>query len=144
MTNQQVILIQHSWLQIAPQTEQIAQSFYEELFELNPCLRSLFPRSFQTQIKKFSAVLEYMVSSIDQSDMLFQQLQCLGISQVSGLTKKQYRFLVGEALLRALRLHLSAQWSSQLARAWAAAYSCLLAIIQEIKVRDNNAVELVC
>jgi hemoglobin-like flavoprotein len=143
MTNDQVILIQRTWQQMMPASEDIARTFYQLLFNQHPELARLFPADFQLQVDKMAATIETIVSSLDRLDLLLPQVQLMGIRHAYYRVKLEHYAPVREAMLEAFKQHLKDQWTDELATAWEQAYDLLAHTMQEAQARisyeEDNA-----
>ena len=125
MTDYQVKLIQQTWQQILPETEKVAQSFYQLLFNQQPGLVQLFPNDFKLQVKKMADTIEAIVTYLDRLDVLLPQVQLLGIRHAYYQVKLEHYAMVKQVMLEAMKQHLNDQWSDEVAIAWEKAYDLL-------------------
>ena len=125
MTPVQVKLVQDSFAQVAPISEQAAALFYGRLFEIAPEVRPLFKRDMTEQGRKLMATLAVVVNGLSNLDAILPTASALAKNHIAyGVTPGHYA-PVGEALLWTLERGLGAGWTQELAAAWAAAYTTL-------------------
>jgi hemoglobin-like flavoprotein len=125
MTPTQVKLIQDSFTKVAPISEQAAALFYGRLFEIAPEVRPLFKGDMKEQGRKLMATLAVVVNGLGDLNTILPAASMLAKRHVAyGVTPGHYA-PVGAALLWALERGLGAQWTQELAAAWAAAYATL-------------------
>jgi len=125
MTPDQIKAIQESFAKVAPISEQAAALFYGRLFEIAPSLKPLFRGDMQEQGKKLMATLAVVVNGLANLETILPAASALAKRHVAyGVTAGDY-VPVGEALLWTLDRGLGAQWTPELAVAWAAAYGVL-------------------
>ena len=125
MTPDQVKMIQESFAKVAPIADEAAALFYGRLFEIAPQVKPLFHGDMAEQGRKLMATLAVVVNGLDRLDAILPAASALAKRHVGyGVTAAHYP-VVGEALLWTLEKGLGAQWTPQLAAAWAAAYGTL-------------------
>src|ERR1700693_4234501 len=125
MTPQQVKAIQESFAKVAPISEQAAALFYGRLFEIAPEVKPLFKGEMMEQGRKLMGTLAVVVNGLGDLNSILPAASALAKRHVSyGVTPGHYA-PVGAALLWTLERGLGAQWSQELAAAWAAAYATL-------------------
>ena len=64
MTPDQVKLVQQSFAQVAPISDQAAAIFYDRLFEVAPQVKAMFPADMTEQKKKLMATLAVVVNGL--------------------------------------------------------------------------------
>jgi hemoglobin-like flavoprotein len=125
MTPTQVKLIQESFTKVAPIAEQAAALFYGRLFEIAPDVKPLFKGDMTEQGRKLMGTLAVVVNGLGDLDAILPAASALAKRHVAyGVTPSHYA-PVGAALLWTLERGLGAQWTQELAAAWAAAYATL-------------------
>jgi len=125
MTPEQVAQVQRSFAKVAPIADQAAVLFYSRLFEIAPELRPLFRGDMAEQGRKLMATLAIVVRGLARLDTILPAASALAKRHVAyGVREEHYR-PVGAALLWTLEQGLGAQWTPELASAWAAAYTTL-------------------
>ncbi len=125
MTPTQVKLIQDSFAKVAPISAQAAALFYGRLFEIAPEVKPLFKGDMKDQGRKLMATLAVVVNGLSDLNSILPAASTLAERHVAyGVTPDHYA-PVGAALLWTLERGLGAQWTQELAAAWAAAYATL-------------------
>ena len=125
MTPAQVKLIQDSFAKVAPISEQAAALFYGRLFEIAPEVKPLFKGDMTEQGRKLMRTLAVVVNGLGDLNAILPAASALAKRHVAyGVTPGHYA-PVGAALLWTLERGLGAQWTQDLAAAWAAAYATL-------------------
>ncbi|TWU57461.1 globin family protein [Rubripirellula reticaptiva] len=125
MTPQQITLVQDSWAQVKPISEQAAELFYGRLFELDPSLKTLFKGDMKDQGKKLMATLNLAVTSLTKLETILAAVQELGRRHVQyGVPDSSYA-TVGEALLWTLDKGLGEAFTDDVKAAWTETYLTL-------------------
>jgi hemoglobin-like flavoprotein len=126
MNVEYVKLIRKSLIRVHPIADQIAESFYARLFELNPRLQKLFTGDMRRQGTMLMTSLELAVSSLDDPESILPSVKALGERHVSYGVKVEYYELAKEAYLWALEKHLGDEFTLALKDAWATAFDALI------------------
>ena len=100
-------LVQQSFAQILPIAEQVADLFYDRLFQLDPDLRPLFKSDMVEQQKKLIQTLEIAVQELNNLSVLIPVLQRLAIRHVDYGVRNEHYDTVGEALIWTLEQGLA-------------------------------------
>ncbi|TWU50840.1 Bacterial hemoglobin [Rubripirellula tenax] len=125
MTPDQITLVQDSWAQVKPVSEQVAELFYGRLFELDPSLKSLFKGDMTEQGKKLMATLNLAVTSLTKLETILPAVKDLGRRHVQyGVPDSSYA-TVGEALLWTLDKGLGEAFTEDVKAAWTETYVTL-------------------
>src|SRR6516225_3361815 len=125
MTPDQIKLVQQSFAKVAPISEQAAVLFYDRLFEIAPSVRAMFPHDMTEQRRKLMATLAIVVNGLSNLEMILPAASSLATRHVAYGAKAEHYPVVGEALLWTLEKGLGAEWTSDVAEAWTAAYETL-------------------
>ncbi len=125
MTPQQVALVQQSFSQVAPIADKAAEIFYDRLFDVAPAVRPLFRGDMAEQRRKLMATLAVVVRGLSDLPSILPAAGALARRHVAYGAKPEHYPVVGEALLWTLARGLGAQWTPEVASAWAAAYGAL-------------------
>jgi hemoglobin-like flavoprotein len=125
MTPQQVSLVQTSFAKVAPISEKAAALFYGWLFEIAPEVRPLFRRDIAEQGRMLMAALTAVVNGLSNLEAVLPAANALAKRHVAYGVKAADYAPVGVALVWTLEQGLGAEWTPQLAGAWAAAYATL-------------------
>lgn len=125
MTPEQVALVQTSFAKVAPVADQAAQIFYDRLFAVAPQVRSLFPNDMTEQRRKLMATLAVVVNGLDKLETILPAASALAKRHISYGAQPGHYPVVGEELLWTLERGLGDGWTTDVAAAWAAAYTTL-------------------
>ena len=125
ITAEQVALVQATFEQVAPISEQAAGLFYGRLFDLNPSLRALFTHNMDDQGRKLMQMLAIAVKGLSKPDTIIPAVQALGQRHVGYGVKDEDYQTVGAALLWTLEQGLGDAFTPEVKDAWAAAYTLL-------------------
>ena len=125
MTPSQIKLVQDSFAQVAPVSDQAANLFYDRLFEVAPSVRALFPDDLTEQRKKLMMTLAVVVNGLTNLEAVLPAASALAKRHVGYGAKPEHYPVVGGALLFTLEKGLGADWTPELAAAWTAAYGTL-------------------
>jgi nitric oxide dioxygenase len=125
MTNQQIELVQQSWLQIKPVAKQAGLLFYERLFIAAPSIRHLFTPSIDEQAGKLITMLSYVVTKLNRLEDIVGEVQQLGVRHNQYGAKPEHYDVVGQCLIATLKDGLNDKWNDELEKAWHAAFTIL-------------------
>lgn len=118
MTPEQQILVQTSFAKVAPIADLAASLFYEDLFQRNPRLRSLFKEDMAEQRRKLMSMLGTAVANLRQWEKIQAELKALGRRHVGyGVEARDYE-TVGAALIATLEKGLGADFTPEVRDAW--------------------------
>ncbi len=156
MTPEQIELVQQSWQKVDGISEAAGVMFYDTLFELDPCLRSLFKGDVNQQAQKLMSMIGTAVGMLNDTDKLIPILEKLGERHVTyQVTDVDYQ-TVAQALLQTLKAGLGSEFTSEVKDAWIAVYgvmsTCMLDAAKKasavtakkptaVAAVDNNHVE---
>ena len=123
MDPQQIDLVKSSFAKVAPIADAAAVIFYDELFERDPRLRSLFAQDMTEQRRKLMMMLGTAVNGLDDWGSVAGHVRALGERHVSyGVTLADYD-TVGAALIETLSKGLGADFTPAVRDAWLACYA---------------------
>jgi nitric oxide dioxygenase len=125
MNPTQIKLVQDSFIKVAPISEQAAVIFYDRLFEVAPQVRAMFPSDMTEQRRKLMATLAIVVTGLSDLPSILPAASALATRHVAYGAKPEHYPVVGQALLWTLERGLGADWTPEVAEAWAAAYVLL-------------------
>lgn len=131
MTPTQIALVQSSFEKLTPIAPDAAALFYQRLFETAPEVRPLFKANMDEQGHKLMATLGTVVRNLDQLDTVLPSVQQLAVRHIAYGVRPEHYALVGAALLWTLGQGLGADFTSDTAEAWSAAYGVLSAAMIE-------------
>lgn len=126
LTDEEKQLIMDSFIKIAPLSEQVAEAFYKQLFEISPDTKSLFVDiNMQEQGRKLMQTIATAVGALYTPDIFDETFEALGKRHVAyGVTEKQYQD-VGTALISALEHSLGDNFTLQSRAAWVKVYEMM-------------------
>jgi len=73
MTPEKIMLVRSSWQQVLPIKEAAAKLFYDQLFELDPSLRSMFKGDMVEQGRKLMTIINTAVNSLDDLSPILER-----------------------------------------------------------------------
>lgn len=124
-TQAQIQLVQETWQQVVPISEDAAGLFYGRLFELDPELRPLFKTDMKAQGAKLMKMIGVAVKGLDKLETIVPAVQDLGKRHVGYGVKPEHYDTVGTALLWTLEQGLGDGFKSDVREAWAEVYGLL-------------------
>jgi nitric oxide dioxygenase len=125
MTPDQIKLVQQSFSQVAPISDQAAKLFYDRLFEVAPTVKSMVPADMTEQRKKLMAMLAAVVGGLSDLASILPAASALAKRHVAYGAKAEHYPVVGAALLWTLEKGLGDGWTPEVANAWTIAYGTL-------------------
>ena len=126
-----VALVQESFEKVAPLGDKVPQIFYDELFALDPSLRSMFKSDMTEQRKMVLGALSMVVRSLHRPETIIEPVKALGKRHVGYGVKPDHYPIVGAALLNTLAKGLGDEFTPELRRAWVEAYTTLSGIMKD-------------
>jgi hemoglobin-like flavoprotein len=124
---QTIEIARESCAAVADRPAQLAECFYEHLFELAPQVRAMFPADMSIQHERMSRTLVDAVRAADDPAAVERLLQRMGAAhgRNHSVVAEHYPY-VGRALVRAVR-DLSPGWSTAVGSAWVQVYEWMAA-----------------
>ncbi|HET6502378.1 MAG TPA: globin domain-containing protein [Amycolatopsis sp.] len=117
---------------------EVSQFFYGMLFTLAPATRDFFPINMEVDRNRMVRALVHVVQMVDQPDDLVPFLRQLGRDHRKfGVAFKHYE-AIGTALLASMKHHLGVDWTPEIERAWAEAFTIIARQMQEAAAEDEN------
>jgi hemoglobin-like flavoprotein len=129
VTPDQIEVVQTSFAEVLPISEQASEIFYARLFELAPSVRALFKGDMTEQGRKLMAMLTTVVSLLDKPEVLVPAAQRLAQRHVGYGAQPAHYAIVGEALIDTLAKGLGAEFTPATRTAWLAAYGLLSSVM---------------
>src|SRR4029077_9798420 len=131
MTPTQIQLVQQTWAHVVPISEQAAELFYGQFFELDPAVSTLFQGDMKEQGKKLVTMIDAAVKGLNSLDKLVPALRELGKRLAGyGVTRAHYG-TVGAVLLWTLEKGLGeAAFTPDVREAWTSVYGVLAGTMQ--------------
>ncbi len=111
MTPDQVKLVQDSFANVVPISEQAAVLFYDRLFEVAPMVKAMFPDDMTERRRKLMAMLAAVVKGLGHLESVFPAASALAKRHVSYGAKAEHYPVVGAALLWTLEKGLGDGWT---------------------------------
>jgi hemoglobin-like flavoprotein len=130
MTPKQIRLVQDSWQQVLPISEQAAALFYGRLFELEPSYRRLFTTDSQEQGRKLMQMITVAVKGLPKLDTIVPAVEDLGRRHLDYDVTEEMYDTVGSALLWTLGQGLGVAFTSEVEAAWAETYNTLAEVMK--------------
>ncbi len=125
MTPEQIQLCKDSWTKVEPIADDAAALFYNNLFEADPSLKTLFKGDMTEQGRKLMEMIGTAVRMLDKLDQLVPVVQNLGVRHVDYGVKNEHYATVGGALLLTLSQGLGEDFTPEVKEAWTEAYGIL-------------------
>jgi len=122
---EEVERIRVSWARAASDPGRMSQTFYANLFRLDPSTKPLFVGDIDRQGRKLAQTLAFIVDHVDQTEVLLPAARDLAVRHVAyNVAPAQYTS-VGTALLTTFRQLLGSGFTHQDEAAWVRAYTAL-------------------
>jgi hemoglobin-like flavoprotein len=138
MTLRQIELVQQSFRLIQPIIDDAAILFYDRLFEIDPSLQPMFPRSRREQARLLAQTLTVVVEGIDRPSQLRGAVEAVGERLAAYEVRDEYYEAVGQALLWTLETGLEDAFTSEVRGAWMTAYGWLAYTMQRGAARHAD------
>jgi len=135
VTPKQVELVQTTWEQVVPISDQAAALFYGRLFELDPDLKPLFSTDIKEQGRKLMTMITAAVRGLGDLGRLVPVVEDLGRRHVGYGVKDSHYDTVGAALLWTLEKGLGAGFTDEVKEAWATVYTILATTMKNAPAR---------
>jgi hemoglobin-like flavoprotein len=129
MTPQQIELVKSSWQKVVPIKEKAAELFYGKLFELDASLKPLFKGDMKEQGRKLMAILNTVVTKLDQLGDIVPAAQDLGRRHGTYGVQPAHYDTVAAALLWTLAAGLGDAFTDEVKQAWTQAYGILAKVM---------------
>ena len=125
-------VLEVTFAHVKPQATAFASSFYENLFNDSPQLRTLFAYTqIEVQEKKLMMALVLVINNLRKLTYLKSILKDLGEKHVRYGTIREHYPMVGAALLKTLESFLGTDWTPEVKRAWAQGYEAIANLMIE-------------
>lgn len=130
MTSEQTQIIQNTWAAVSKlDDETVGGLFYNNLFTIQPALRSLFKSPVPEQSKKLMAMLHYLIHNLHKPQEITTGLTHLAQRHVQYNVTPEHYNIVGSALLLTLEQGLGELWNEEVKQAWVALYTNVASIM---------------
>jgi hemoglobin-like flavoprotein len=130
MDTARIGLVQQSWKKIVPIADEAAALFYEELFTLDPSLKSLFRSDMKAQGRKLTSMLNTAVANLQRLETILPAVEDLGRRHVGYGVVSEHYATVGTALISTLDKGLGPDFTPDVREAWIEAYTALATVMQ--------------
>jgi len=124
LTTAQISLIRDSFHLLEPDSD-VAEKFYDRLFQIAPELRSLFRSDMTGQGMRFIRTLRVIVQHLDEPEALHSYVQLLAQGHAAYGVKPEHFHPMGQALISTMQEALGENFPEGAAAAWEAAYDHL-------------------
>lgn len=131
MTPEQIEMVQNTWEQVKPISEQAADMFYAKLFEMDPDIKPLFKSDIKIQGRRLMAMITTAVNNLHQIETILEPVQDLGRRHVDYGVRPEHYDTVGAALLWTLGQGLGDGFTGAVEAAWTEAYTILASVMKE-------------
>jgi len=131
MDSRHIALIQRSFEQTAALGGLLSETFYAELFAIDPSLRAMFDGDLRRQQMKFMMMLALIVRSLHKPEEVLKTVQHLAIKHVGYGVRPEHYSPFGNALLRTLRKILGPDYTPDVADAWEEGFRMLARIMKQ-------------
>jgi hemoglobin-like flavoprotein len=139
MNPDQIFLVQRSFEEVRPGSDDVAEMFYDKLFEIDPSLRSLFKSDLREQGRKLMQMISVVVNGLNRPETIIPTLQDLGRRHAGYGVQSAHYQTVGEALLWTLEQGLKERFTEEVRLAWVAAYEMLAQVMSEAAAKSVAA-----
>lgn len=136
MQNDNIELVQGSWVKVAAIAPQAAALFYSNLFALDPSLKALFHGDMEEQGKKLMQMIGTAVGKLDDMDSLVPVLQNMGKRHATYGVKNSNYDTVGAALIQTLEQGLGESFTAPVKAAWTAVYGVMTTVMRDAACAD--------
>ena len=131
MTDQQVQLVQQTFMKVLPISDLAAQLFYKRLFEIDPSLKPMFKGDMQGQGRKLMQMIGMTVQGLSVPGEIMGLVADLGRKHVEyGVVDAHYD-TVCAALMWTLGQGLGTSFTPEVKIAWTEAYEFLAKIMKD-------------
>ena len=138
MTEQQVRLVQQTFMRVLPISDLAAQLFYKRLFELDPSLRPMFKGDMQEQGRKLMQMIGMTVQGLSVPGEIMGLVADLGRKHVEyGVIDAHYD-TVRTALMWTLGQGLGADFTAEVKMAWTEAYEFLAKVMKDAATENRQ------
>ncbi len=138
MTPDHIARVQYSWKQVEPISAQAAELFYQNLFEMDPDLESLFTGDMTEQGGRLMSMIGSAVALLDTPEKLIPVVQQLGKRHAEYGVEASHYDTVGAALLKTLAEGLGPEFTDEVREAWTEVYKILAATMIDADVLNEN------
>lgn len=134
MNTETIALVQGSWKTVASIAPQAAALFYQNLFQADPSLQSLFKANMEDQGRKLMQMIGAAVGKLNDLESLVPILQNLAQRHVQYGVQNSHYDTVGAALLKTLEQGLGTAFTNDVKAAWAEVYG----IVADVMIKSTR------
>jgi hemoglobin-like flavoprotein len=134
MNTETIALVQGSWKTVASIAPQAAALFYQNLFQADPSLQSLFKANMEDQGRKLMQMIGAAVGKLNDLESLVPILQNLAQRHVQYGVQNSHYDTVGVALLKTLEQGLGTAFTNDVKAAWAEVYG----IVADVMIKSTR------
>ncbi len=125
-------VLKSSFAKIKPQAEAFTSSFYDNLFNDYPEIKTLFANTdMRRQRTHLMRALTLVIDNISTPKQIEEALKELGARHVNYGVVEEYYPLFGESLLKTFKSYLKEDWTPEVEKAWENAYQLVTNIMGE-------------
>lgn len=139
MDARHIAMVQRSFEQTAAFGGLLSETFYAELFAIDPSLRAMFYGDLRRQQMKFMMMLALIVRSLHKPEEVLKTVQHLAIKHVGYGVRPEHYSPFGNALLRMLRKILGPNYTPDVADAWEEGFRMLARIMKQAELDAAGA-----
>lgn len=122
LSNNEIQLIRSSFRAVLLNSENVAERFYQNLFEYAPETRVLFTTDMSRQGDMLMSKLSVIVLELHNMDTLAPMLEGLALRHVAYGVKREHYPVAGEVLLQTFEELLGDRFTPETRTAWEKAY----------------------
>lgn len=130
MNAHQIALVQSSFEEVRPLSDQVAAVFYARLFEVDPVTQPLFKGDMVKHGRLLMTVLSAAVRGLSDLDALAPVLRNLGARHYSYGVQEEHYVTVGTTLLWTWQHTLGDKFTDEVRAAWTDAYGLIADVMQ--------------
>jgi hemoglobin-like flavoprotein len=143
MDQQSINLIRGSWEKLSVEPNKMME-FYDNLFEIAPDTRKLFPDDVSKQSEKLAYTITFLVSNLERIEEIKESIEDLGRIHNKLNIKPEYYGFVVQALLKTMKDTLQEQYNLETEEAWKAALTYVAEVmINAPEKRENRLKRLI-
>ena len=131
-----ITLLQQSCGKVRASDIEAAETFYAELFAIDPSLRSMFSSNMHAQYRKFLSALNYLIYALHAPEKMQGSVQKLAEAHSRYGVRPEHYTSFGIALLRTLKKVLGPEFTPELCDAWADWFQMIARAMQEAAPGD--------
>ena len=131
MDARSVRLVQDSFDKVAMSGRAVAETFYSELFKIDPSLQTMFSPNMIEQHKKLIAALMLVVRSLHTPEAILAPVKLLAVKHVNYGVRPEHYTYVGNALIRTLHKSLGEEFTPEVRQAWVDAFRMLAGVMKQ-------------